>query len=75
MSHMTLIVASVVVSLHATVTWLKVMSKTPSPVAFETVQTPAQAFWLTNEYGPLALIPMPNRKQKAAIALDSALEN
>ena len=75
MSHMTLIVASVVVSLHATVTWLKVMSKTPSPVAFETVQTPEQAFWLAKEYGSLTLIPTPNRKQKAAIALDRVFEN
>ena len=72
MNPTTLVIAAVVVSLHGTVTWLKLISKTPSPVAFETVQTPAQAFWLTNEYGPLALVPKPNRKQKAAIELDKA---
>jgi hypothetical protein len=71
----TLIIASLIVTLNTTVTWAKVMSKSPSPVAFETVQTPAQAFWIANEYGALALTPKPNRKQKIAIFLDRTFQN
>lgn len=69
MSIYTAILSSLL-ALNSCFLWAKMTSKAPSPVSFETNHPAPLAFWIAREYGPIALHPRPNRKQRAAIALD-----
>jgi hypothetical protein len=69
MSIYTAILSSLL-ALNSCLLWAKMTSKAPSPVSFETNHPAPLAFWIAREYGAIALHPRPNRKQRAAIALD-----
>ncbi len=69
MSIYTAILSSLL-ALNSCLLWAKMTSKAPSPVNFETNHPAPLAFWIAREYGAIALHPRPNRKQRAAIALD-----
>ena len=57
---------------NACLLWGRGYMKPVSPVSFEPLQTMPVAFWLAREYSPQAIQRQPNKREKAALALDRA---
>ncbi len=66
-------IISTLLALNSSLLWAKMSMKPPSPVSFETNHPVPLSFWIAREYGSIALHPRPDRKQRAAIALDRAV--